>query len=207
MKDLFKIVLKRVITEGTADNLTGVDILNSPVLVNIACELLGIDFPISTVIQNESETYNRYKGYNYFKEDPSDMFSPSSIRDSVEEVDPNDIIFTETGQSKEKIAKMGKYKTPEYDRYSTGYPIAFRYKNKIYLLDGHHRVTLAKQDNVGKIKVAIKDIKFDTKSNLTPQQKKKIEEESPEVITKSYRKAKADGSNPELVKAVEEVTS
>jgi hypothetical protein len=123
--------------------------------------------PINQIIENESMLYNRYKGSNYFKKDPSDMFAPSTIKDSIEDINPDELIFTELGQSQEKLIKMGDYKIPEYNKYSTDYPIGFRYKNKIYLLDGHHRVSLAKRDNITSIKVAIKNISTDLNNSIT----------------------------------------
>ena len=112
---------------------------------------------LANAVFEESSKLQRWGNTNYFKEDPSDAWGKSSLRDSVREVNVNDIIPYET-PAESRLKNMGKYKSPEYGEYDTGSPVAIRLNNKIILLDGHHRLELAKRAGKETIKVAIKDV-------------------------------------------------
>lgn len=109
------------------------------------------------IVQDEGRTLQQVGNSNYFKDNMFDPWAPSKLRDSIENVDVFSVLTYET-PSEEKLKKYGEYKLPEYDRYSTGYPIAIRYNNKIILLDGHHRLELAKRSGQKTIPIAIKNL-------------------------------------------------
>lgn len=142
----------------------------NPELANTVYEALGFkDTSELFIIQEEGQKLQRWGNTNYFKEDPSDAWGKSSLRDSLQDVNVNDLITYEK-PSEERLTKMGEYKSPEYNQYSTGFPIAIKLNNKIILLDGHHRLELAKRNGQKTIKIAVKDI-TDKYQQITPQQK------------------------------------
>jgi len=108
------------------------------------------------VIQEEGMLLDRVGNTNFFKENPYDPWAHSLLNVSLVELDPNDIEYNET-PSESKLEKMGNYKEPDYNEYSTGFPIAISYKGRIILLDGHHRVELAKRAKK-RILVAVKNV-------------------------------------------------
>lgn len=119
------------------------------------------------VIQEEGNKLARQGNTNFFKEDPTNPWGKSALRDSVQVIELSDIETTET-PSEDRISKYGEYKKPEYNEYSTGFPIAIQYKGRIILLDGHHRVEMAKRAGEKDIQIAIKNVDniYGTQSNL-----------------------------------------
>lgn len=114
---------------------------------------------VSHIIEDEGRKLQRLGNTNYFKDD-DDVDKPwakSNLRDSIERVNVNDIETTERTSSS-KLSRMGMYKIPEYGKYSTEYPIAIEIRNTLYLIDGHHRLELAKRAGEKYIEVAIKKI-------------------------------------------------
>lgn len=112
---------------------------------------------ITYVQQSEGLLLSRVGNTNYFKENPYDPWEKSKLRDSIVSIDPNIIVYTEK-PSEEKMNKMGRYEHPTYRQYDTHWPIAIQYRGKIILLDGHHRVELAKRSNIKSIDIAVKNV-------------------------------------------------
>lgn len=134
------------------------------------------------IVQEEGIKLSRWGNWNYFKNDPSNTDEESTIRDSVEDIDISKIISTET-VSELRLEKKGEYIKPKYDEYSTGYPVAIRVKGSILLLDGHHRLELAKRAGESTIKVAIKDLQLgsDSMSSVDMQAEQIITKKMPEL--------------------------
>ena len=109
------------------------------------------------ITQDESTKLMKCGNTNYFKKNIYDLFEPSKLKDSIENLDVDSIKTFET-PSEEKLNRYGEYKIPEYRRLDSGYPVAIRYRNQIILLDGHHRLELAKRAGQKTIEVAVKDI-------------------------------------------------
>jgi hypothetical protein len=111
------------------------------------------------IAQEEQQILQRIGNWNYFKKDPSDPWEPSFFSKSIKDVKISDIIYTET-PSEDKLKKYGDYieKDTPKNEYDTKFPVAIEYQGKIYLLDGHHRVELAKRAGKTTIKIAIKNV-------------------------------------------------
>lgn len=110
------------------------------------------------IVQEEGRTLQQVGNTNYFKNNMFEPWEPSKLRDSIENVDVSSILTYET-PSEDKLKRYGEYRLPEYSRLDTHYPIAIRYNNQIILLDGHHRLELAKRAGQKTILVGVKDIK------------------------------------------------
>jgi hypothetical protein len=114
------------------------------------------NYSITYIVQEELQKLMRLGPSMYFKKD-NNMFSKSDLKKSVENLPINKIEVT-SNLLDHKLKGMGKWKKPSYGKYSTDFPIAIRYKREIYLLDGHHRLELAKQDGERYMEVAVKDV-------------------------------------------------
>ena len=107
--------------------------------------------------QEEGMLLQRVGNWNYFKEkDPYDPWEPSKLNDSIRRVKLSDLIMSET-PSESKLSRMGDYQQPEYTKYSTHWPVAIEYRGKLVLLDGHHRVELAKRAGEEYMDIAVKN--------------------------------------------------
>ena len=102
------------------------------------------------------------------------------------------------------VKKWDKLKDNSNDNIKTiKYLIKTPSKNPIVLnsngdvIDGYHRITSNKISGISKVKYVFDDGSFDINEPFTEDINKNIAE--------AYHKAKEDGSNPELVKAVENV--
>jgi len=148
---------------------------SNPELANAVYEAAGFKKTSeSFIVQEEGQKLQRWGNTNYFKEDPSDAWVKSALRDSVQDIDIDNIITSET-PIESRLEKMGEYESPEYGQYSTDFPIAIKLNEKTILLDGHHRVELAKRAGQKTIKVAVKDVN-DKYSQITPEQKQQAQQ-------------------------------
>ena len=94
--------------------------------------------------------------FNYFKKDPSNMFSPSLYSKSIKEVNLNDVKLIEPINNS-RLDKIGIYEEPEYTNSSRNHPVLLNINGVNYLLDGHHRVTAAKNQGIKSLKFAVKN--------------------------------------------------
>ena len=113
------------------------------------------------VAAEEQQLLLRIGNWNYFKTNPGDPWEDSKFRESIKNIKLKDIIYLES-PSDEKLSKLGNYipKDKFNSDWDTNFPVGIDYKGKIYLLDGHHRVELAKRAGKSTINMAIKNIKI-----------------------------------------------
>lgn len=123
-------------------------------LVNLILE----SYTPQWVTQEEQQVLQRVGNWNFFKKDPKDPWEPSFFSQSLEDINISDINLSEK-PSEDKLKKYGNFveKTAK-DKFDTDFPVAIKYKGKVYLLDGHHRVELAKRAGRSNIKIAVKDV-------------------------------------------------
>jgi hypothetical protein len=122
-------------------------------------DLLREDNTPGYVTAEEQQLLQRVGNWNYFKTNPGNPWEDSKFRESVQNIKIKDIIYLES-PSDEKLSKLGNYITKGKfnSDWDTDFPVGINYKGKIYLLDGHHRVELAKRAGKSTIKVAVKNI-------------------------------------------------
>lgn len=111
------------------------------------------------VTAEEQQVLQRVGNWNYFKINPGDPWEDSAFKESIQNIKVRDIIYLES-PSDEKLNKLGSYvpKDKSNNDWDTNFPVGINYKGKIYLLDGHHRVELAKRAGEPTIKMAVKDV-------------------------------------------------
>ena len=110
-------------------------------------------------ILDQQQLLQRIGNWNFFKSDVSDHFEPSKFGESMEYVDIENIVSLETPQQS-KLDTMGDYieRIPK-DKWDTNFPIGIRYDDgKVYILDGHHRIELAKRAGKNTVRIAVKDM-------------------------------------------------
>lgn len=120
-------------------------------------KLFEAEYSNLVISQEEGMILQRVGNTNYFKKNMSDPWEPSTLKQSIEDIEINSVITSETPSDK-KLQKYGNYIEPIYNRFDTGYPIAIRYKGRIILLDGHHRLEMAKRAGFTHMKIAVKNI-------------------------------------------------
>lgn len=110
-------------------------------------------------ILDQQQLLQRVGNWNFFKSDVSDPMEPSKFSESMEYVNIENIVPLETPQQS-KLDTMGDYteRTPK-DKWDTNFPVGIRYNDeKVYILDGHHRIELAKRAGKTTVRIAVKDM-------------------------------------------------
>jgi len=113
---------------------------------------------VGAILEEVAHDFSYQGNTNFFKENPYDPWERSTLRDSLKWIPIKDITYTETPLESKVESK--EYEEPEYNKYSTEFPIAVELKGTIYLLDGHHRLERAKRAGKETIQVAVKDINY-----------------------------------------------
>ena len=110
------------------------------------------------VAAEEQQLLQRVGNWNFFKNNPYDPWEDSLFQKSLKDINISDIIYLET-PNKDKLDKFGDFieKIPK-NEWDTNFPVAIEYKGKMYLLDGHHRVELAKRAGKTTTKIAVKNV-------------------------------------------------
>jgi hypothetical protein len=122
-------------------------------------DYINENYSINNIIEEEGRILFSVGSFNYFKDEHemNDPWATSHLKNSIEEV-PIQKIKVSQRVSLDKLKKMGAYKKPSYSKYDTHHPVAIKYKRDIILLDGHHRLELAKKAGEKFIEIAIKDV-------------------------------------------------